>query len=71
MLILDSHTSHTSIELIELTRENNIHLLCLPPHTMHVLQPLDIGVFKSFKANFSIACMKYFGQVSRESYYCG
>ena len=59
LLIQDGHTSHTSIELIELARDNNIHLLCLPPHTTHVLQPLDVGVFKSFKANFSKACMKY------------
>ena len=59
LLIQDGHTSHTSIDLIELARENNIHLLCLPPHTTHVLQLLDVGVFKSFKANFSKACTKY------------
>lgn len=59
LLILDGHTSHTSIELIDLARENKIHLLCLPPHTTHILQPLDVGVFKSFKANFSKACTNY------------
>ena len=59
LLIQDGHTSHTSIDLIELARENNIHLLCLLPHTTHVLQPLDVGVFKLFKANFSKACTKY------------
>lgn len=59
MLIQDGHTSHTSIKLIELARENNILLLCLPLHTMHILQPLDVGVFKSFKANISKACTKY------------
>ena len=32
-----------------MAKENNIHILCLPFHTMHLLQPLDIGVFSSFK----------------------
>lgn len=59
LLLQDGHASHTSIELIELARANDIHLLCLPAHTTHVLQPLDVGVFKSFKSNFSKACSKY------------
>ena len=50
---------HISIELIELASANNVHLLCLPAHTTHILQPLDVGVFKSFKSNFSKACSKY------------
>ena len=59
LLIQDGHGSHVSIELIELARENGVHLLCLPAHTTHILQPLDVGVFKSFKAHFSKACHKY------------
>ena len=59
LLIQDGHTSHTSIELIDLARENNIHQLCLPLHTTHILQPLDAGVFKSFKSNFAKVCTKY------------
>ena len=59
LLIQDGHGSHVSIELIELARANNVHLLCLPAHTTHILQPLDVGVFKSFKGNFSKACGKY------------
>ena len=47
VLIQDGHSSHVSIELVELACENNIHLLCLPSHTSHILQPLDIGCFKS------------------------
>jgi hypothetical protein len=47
LLIQDGHHSHVSIELIELAQSNNIHLLCLPAHTTHLLQPLDVGVFKS------------------------
>lgn len=59
LLIEDGHGSHISIELIELARANNVYLLCLPAHTTHILQPLDIGVFKSFKTFFSKACHKY------------
>ena len=59
LLIEDGHASHISIELIELARANDIYLLCLPAHTTHILQPLDIGVFKSFKTCFSKACHRY------------
>jgi hypothetical protein len=31
--------------MVDTALANNIHLFCLPPHTMHRLQPLDIGVF--------------------------
>ena len=59
LLIQDGHGSHVSIELIELARAHNIHLLCLPAHTTHVLQPLDVAVFKSFKSHFAKTCRKY------------
>ena len=47
------------IEVIELARSNDIHLLCLPSHTTHILQPLDVGVFKSLKSNYSKECQRY------------
>ena len=59
LLIMDGHGTHMSIEIIELARSNGVYLLCLPAHTTHILQPLDVGVFKSFKSNFSKACSKY------------
>ena len=59
LLIMDGHGSHMSIDLIELAQSNGVHILCLPSHTMHVLQPLDVGFFKSFKSHFSKACSKY------------
>ena len=58
LFIMDGHGSHMSIDLIELARSNGVHILCLPSHTMHVLQPLDVGVYKSFKSHFSKACSK-------------
>lgn len=45
LLILDGHKSHTkNLYVIEQARKNHVTLLCLPPHTSHKLQPLDVGV---------------------------
>ena len=41
---LDAHASNLSIGLIDKAIENNVILLCLPPHTTHMLQPLDVAV---------------------------
>ena len=59
LLVLDGHGSHITIDVIEYARANDIYLLCLPSHTSHILQPLDIGVFKPFKSFFSKACRQY------------
>ena len=36
-----------------------MHILCLPSHTTHLLQRLDVGVFKSFKSHYNTECRKY------------
>ena len=59
LLVLDGHGSHITIDVIEYARANKIHMLCLPSHTSHVLQPLDVGGFKSFKSFFSKVCRQY------------
>ena len=59
LLIEDGHASHISMEVIELAHTNNVHLLCLPAHSTHILQPLDVGILKSFKVHFLKACHKY------------
>ena len=41
----DGHKSHVGLNWVELAEKNNIILLCLPPHTTHRLQPLDVGCF--------------------------
>jgi hypothetical protein len=38
LLIVDGHTSHFTQGFLEYAKENNIHVLCLPPHTTHALQ---------------------------------
>jgi hypothetical protein len=45
LLILDGHTSHVSLPFIEYCEQQHIIPLCLPPHSTHILQPLDVGIF--------------------------
>ena len=55
MLFVKGHASHINLDIIDLARENDVILFCLPPHTTHALQPLDVSVFKSLKSHFSKA----------------
>lgn len=57
LLILDGHASHLSNpDMLELARDNDIIMLCLPSHTTHYLQPLDRVVFKPFRTYWNQAC---------------
>jgi hypothetical protein len=49
LLILDSHGSHNTPEFDQYCKENNIVLLCMPAHSSHLLQPLDVGIFSPLK----------------------
>ena len=42
LLVVDGHSSHYSYEFIEYAHSTNIVVLCLPPHTTHVLQSMSI-----------------------------
>jgi hypothetical protein len=53
LLILDGHESHNSLEFQELCQENNIYTLRMPPHSSHLLQPLDVGCFSPLKRAYS------------------
>ena len=50
LLIVDGHGSHTTDDFMYECYRNNIYLLYLPPHTSHVLQPLDLAVFGPVKS---------------------
>lgn len=56
LLILDNHSSHLSLDAVLFCRQNGIHLLSIPPHSSHKLQPLDRCFFKPLKTYFSEAC---------------
>lgn len=49
LLILDGHESHHSTDFEVFCKENNILTLCMPPHSSHILQPLDVACFAPLK----------------------
>ncbi|KAG6990454.1 hypothetical protein FocnCong_v013793 [Fusarium oxysporum f. sp. conglutinans] len=49
LLILDGHGSHMTEKFLWECYDNNIYLLFLPPHSSHVLQPLDVAIFGPLK----------------------
>ena len=49
VIFYDGHKSHVCGPLIEWANENKIILYVLSPHTSHLLQPLDVGMFGPLK----------------------
>jgi hypothetical protein len=49
LLILDGHESHHSLEFEKYCQANKIVTLFMPPHSSHLLQPLDVGYFSLLK----------------------
>jgi hypothetical protein len=49
LLILDGHESHNSVNFYQYCEEHKIITLCMPPHSLHLLQPLDVGCFAPLK----------------------
>lgn len=49
LLVLDGHGSHLTPQFDKLCAENNIIPICMPPHSSHLLQPLDVGCFAVLK----------------------
>ena len=60
ILIVDGHASHVkSLEVLDYAKDNEITLICLPPHTTHYLQPLDRSFFKPLKVYYDQACRSF------------
>jgi hypothetical protein len=49
MLVLDGHGSHISPEFDRYCIQNKIIPVCMPPHSSHLLQPLDVTCFSVLK----------------------
>jgi hypothetical protein len=53
LLIMDSHKSHNLYEFHKYSKEEKIIILCIPPHSSHLLQPLNVGCFSPLKRAYS------------------
>jgi hypothetical protein len=53
LLILDGHKSHHSALFEDYCQQNHIMTLCMPPHSSHFLQPLDVSCFGLLKSSYS------------------
>ena len=49
MIILDNHENHHSIQFEDFYKEKNIITLCLPAHSSHITQSLDVSCFNVLK----------------------
>jgi hypothetical protein len=56
LVIFDGHHSHLTDELFDLACANNIDFYCLPSHTTHKCQPLDVGVFSPLSKRWVLEC---------------
>ena len=52
LLILDGHESHHSTDFELFCQQHNIITLCMPAHSSHLLQPLDVGCFGPLKQSY-------------------
>jgi hypothetical protein len=53
LLILDGHESHVSQDFKDYCLEQKILTLCMPAHSSHILQPLDVVCFSPLKLKYS------------------
>jgi hypothetical protein len=49
LLIFDGHGSHQTTQFAQFCLENHILTLCMPAHSSHILQPLDVSCFSPLK----------------------
>jgi DDE superfamily endonuclease len=58
LLILDGHESHISAQFQHYCKDHEIIALCMPAHSSHLLQPLDVGCFSPMKTSYGFQIEK-------------
>ena len=59
LLLLDGHSSHYNLTTLKMAAKEKVIIFCLPPHTTHLAQPLDVSCFSSLKAAWHEECHMY------------
>jgi hypothetical protein len=69
---VDDHESHSSHEFYKYCEEEKIIILCMPAHSSHLLQPLDVGCFSPLKRAYGneISSLARYGskQIKKEAF---
>jgi hypothetical protein len=72
LLIIDGHESHCSVDFQNYCKENNIIALCMPSHSSHLLQPLDVVPYSLLKRHYgdgiSLLARSRIYHVSKETF---
>ena len=53
LVLYEGHKSHIHPDIIHWAKEHHITLFVLPPHTSHILQPLDVGCFGPLEKSYN------------------
>ena len=59
LVLYDGHKFHAQLTLTDWAKKHNVILFVLPPHSSHLTQPLDVGVFGPFKCMYNHECEIY------------
>ncbi|XP_051166325.1 uncharacterized protein LOC127284737 [Leptopilina boulardi] len=52
IMFIDGHASHITLYLSKFCSEKQIVLIALHPNATHIMQPLDVSLFRTLKANW-------------------
>lgn len=58
LLFIDGHRSHISLEISSACEDNGVILITLYPNATHIIQPLDVSLFRPFKIKWQEAIHK-------------
>ena len=56
LLLMDNHGSYISLQCYDFCRQHHIHVVSIPPHSSHRLQPLDVAFYAPLKNAFNKEC---------------
>ncbi|EXU94468.1 DDE superfamily endonuclease [Metarhizium robertsii] len=62
LLVVDGFTGHTTLAFAEYCIKFDIIIAILPPHSTHLMQPLDVGVFQPLTAAHQKALRKFLAE---------
>ena len=66
-MLYDGHGSHLKYQAVRSAMEDEVIIIALPPHTSHSLQPLDAGLFKTFKTQWWKILLRFFREIRMKS----